>query len=222
VTDYAIYLLDRECVVRTWNAGAERIMGYPAREAIGQHFSLFFISEDKAADAPSQILARASLAGRAEEEGWLLRKDSGRFWAASVIQPVRDVRGRAVGFANISRDMTERRAAQQALYESERKFRLLVQAVKDCAIYMLDPSGIVVNWNSGAERLKGYSAAEIIGSIFRNSTREKIGWRACHLGFLSRPRARAIMRPKAGESAKMADASGRPSRSTRSATRTVN
>ena len=166
VTDYAIYLLDREGVVRTWNAGAERIMGYPAREATGQHFSAFFTSKDKAADAPSRILAHASLVGRAEEEGWLIRKDGSRFWAASVIQPVRDGPGRAVGFANISRDMTERRAAQQALYESEREFRLLVQAVKDCAIYMLDPSGIVVNWNSGAERLKGYSAAEIVGQHF--------------------------------------------------------
>jgi PAS domain S-box-containing protein len=166
VTDYAIYLLDREGVIRTWNAGGERITGYPAGEAIGQHFSLFFTGEDKAADLPKQILARSSLTGRAEQEGWLLRKDGSRFWAASVIQPVRDSRGRALGFANISRDMTERREGQHALFESERKFRLLVQAVKDCAIYMLDPSGMIVNWNSGAERLKGYSAAEIVGQHF--------------------------------------------------------
>jgi PAS domain S-box-containing protein len=166
VTDHAIYLLDREGVIRTWNPGAERITGYPASEAIGQHFSLFFTSEDKAADAPSQLLARASLTGRSEQEGWLLRRDGSRFWATSVIQPVRDSRGRTVGFAKISRDMTERREGQHALFESERKFRLLVQAVKDCAIYMLDPSGMIVNWNSGAERLKGYSAAEIVGQHF--------------------------------------------------------
>jgi PAS domain S-box-containing protein len=166
VTDYAIYLLDRDGAIRTWNAGAERIKGYSAAEITGQHFSLFFTPEDKAADVPAQILARATRTGRAEQEGWRLRKDGSRFWVASLVQPVRDVRGRAVGFAEITRDMSERRQAQQALYDGERKFRLLVQAVKDSAIYMLDPSGIVINWNAGAERLKGYSAAEIVGQHF--------------------------------------------------------
>jgi PAS domain S-box-containing protein len=166
VTDYAIYLLDRDGVIRTWNSGAERIKGYRAAEVIGQNFSLFFTPEDKAANVPGQILVRADRDGRAEREGWRIRKDGGRFWGASVVQPVRDARGRTVGFAEITRDMTEQRAAQQALYDSERRFRLLVQAVKDCAIYMLDPSGNIVNWNYGAERLKGYSAAEIVGQHF--------------------------------------------------------
>jgi PAS domain S-box-containing protein len=166
VTDYAIYLLDRDGVIRTWNAGAERIKGYRAAEVIGQHFSMFFIAEDKAADVPSQILTRAGRSGRAEHEGWCIRKDGGRFWASSVVQPVRDVRGRVAGFAKITRDMTERRQAQEALYDSERRFRLLVQAVKDCAIYMLDPSGVIINWNAGAQRLKGYSASEIVGQHF--------------------------------------------------------
>src|SRR5204863_221339 len=166
VTDYAIYLVDRDGVIRTWNAGAERIKGYRAAEVIGQHFSLFFTPEDKAADLPGKILEGAARTGRAEQEGWRIRKGGGRFWAGSVVQPVHDARGRAVGFAKITRDMTEQREAQQALYESERRFRLLVQAVKDCAIYMLDPSGIIVNWNSGAERLKGYLAAEIVGQHF--------------------------------------------------------
>lgn len=166
VTEYAIYLLDRDGVIRSWNAGAERINGYRASEAIGRNFSLFFTTEDRAADVPPQILAQAGRAGRAERDGWRLRKDGGRFWASSLAQPVRDARGRVIGFAEITRDMTERREAQQALYDSERKFRLLIQAVKDCAIYMLDPSGVIVNWNSGAERLKGYSAAEIVGQHF--------------------------------------------------------
>ena len=166
ITDYAIFLLDRDGIIRTWNTGALRIKGYRAAEVIGQHFSLFFSPEDKAADVPAQILARAGRAGRAEQEGWRVRRDGGRFWASSMVQPVRDARGRAVGFVKITHDVTARREAQQALYESERRFRLLVQAVKDCAIYMLDPSGIIVNWNSGAERLKGYSAAEIVGQHF--------------------------------------------------------
>jgi PAS domain S-box-containing protein len=166
VTDHAIYLLDRDGMIRTWNAGAERIKGYQASEVLGRHFSLFFTPEDKAADVPNQILVRAGREGRAEQEGWRVRKDGGRFWASSVVQPVRDARGRALGFAKITRDMTEQREAQQALYDSEHRFRLLVQAVKDCAIYMLDPSGVIVNWNSGAERLKGYSAEEIVGQHF--------------------------------------------------------
>jgi PAS domain S-box-containing protein len=166
VTDYAIFLLDREGMIRSWNSGAERITGYRAAEIVGRHFLLFFTPEDQAADVPAEILMSASRNGRAEQEGWRIRKDGSRFWAASSVQPVRDGRRRAIGFTNIIRDTTERRQAQQALYETERKFRLLVQAVKDCAIYMLDPSGVIVNWNSGAERLKGYSAAEIVGQHF--------------------------------------------------------
>jgi PAS domain S-box-containing protein len=166
VTDYAIYLLDREGVVRTWNAGAERIMGYPAREAIGQHFSLFFISEDKAADAPSQILARASLAGRAEEEGWLLRKDSGRFWAAVEVDAIRDENSELIGFAKVTRDITERQIAQQSLRDATRQFRTLIEGVTDYALFMLDPNGLVVNWNSGAQRIKRYAADEIVGQHF--------------------------------------------------------
>jgi PAS domain S-box-containing protein len=166
VTDYAIYLLDRDGMIRTWNAGAERIKGYRASEVLGRHFSLFFTPEDNAADVPGQILVRAGRDGRAEQEGWRVRKDRSRFWASSVVQLVRDARGRGLGFAKITRDLTEQREAQRALYDSEHRFRLLVQAVKDCAIYMLDPSGVIVNWNSGAERLKGYSAEEIVGQHF--------------------------------------------------------
>ena len=152
VSDYAIYLLDVEGVVRTWNSGAERLKGYRAGEIIGQHFSRFFTAEDNAIELSRQILTQARRAGRAEHEGWSVRKDGSRFWAAVVIWPVRISDGRAVGFAKITRDITERRQAQQALYESERRFRLLVEAVKDYAIYMLDPSGVIINWNAGAER----------------------------------------------------------------------
>jgi PAS domain S-box-containing protein len=166
VSDYAVCLLDAEGIVRTWNSGAERLKGYRANEIIGQHFSRFFIAEDKAIDLPHQILTRARRAGRAEHEGWSVRKDGSRFWAAVVIWPVRVSDGRVVGFAKITRDITERRQAQQALYESERRFRLLIEAVKDYAIYILDPSGVIVNWNAGAERMKGYSAEEIVGQHF--------------------------------------------------------
>jgi PAS domain S-box-containing protein len=166
LVDYAVYLVDTEGVIRSWNLGAEKVYLYRASEVVGQHFSLFFRAEDRAADIPGQLLTRARLTGRAEHETWRIRKDGTRFLATTLAQPVRAANGRAVGFAVVTRDITERREAQEALYDSERRFRLLVQAVKDYAIYMLDPSGMIVSWNAGAERLKGYTADEIVGQHF--------------------------------------------------------
>jgi PAS domain S-box-containing protein len=166
IADYAIYMLDTEGFITSWNAGAERIKGFRAIEIMGQHFSRFFTTEDQASKLPDQILATARATGRHEAEGWRVRKDGTRFWANAIIQGVRDQHGTLVGFAKITRDITERVAAQEALLESERRFRLLVESVVDYAIYMLDPSGVVVNWNPGAERLKGYTADEIVGQHF--------------------------------------------------------
>src|SRR5262245_51154063 len=160
VADYAIYMLDPEGFVTTWNSGAERIKGYQAIEIIGQHFSRFFSPEDRATGLPERILETARCCGRHEAEGWRVRKDGSRFWANAIIQPVRDEHGALLGFAKITRDITERVQAQRAIIESERRFRILVEGVFDYAIYMLDPSGIVTNWNSGAQRMKGYSSDE--------------------------------------------------------------
>ena len=173
INDYAIYMLDPDGFVVSWYPGAERINGYVAAEIVGRHFSRFFTPEDQAAGLPARILADARSAGRSERDGWRVRKDGSRFWATSLLQPVHDAAGRMLGFADVTRDITERMAAQQALLEGERRFRLLVEAVVDYAIYMLDPSGMVVNWNAGAERLKGYRAEEIVGQHFsRFYTRE--------------------------------------------------
>jgi len=173
ISDHAICMLDPDGVVVSWNAGVQRIKGYGSGEIIGRHFSCFFTPEDRAAGVPARILSEARRAGRSESEGWRVRKDAGRFWAASLVQPVHDTAGRMVGFANVTRDITERVAAQEALLESERRFRVLVEGLLDYAIYMLDPSGVVVNWNAGAQRLKGYGADEIVGQHFsRFFTRE--------------------------------------------------
>jgi PAS domain S-box-containing protein len=173
LSDYALYLLDADGFITTWNAAAERITGYRPGEIIGQHFSRFFTAEDQAGRVPEAILAQARATGRYEAEGWRLRKDGSRFWANAITQPVRDEHGKAIGFAKITRDITERVAAQNALIESERRFRMLVEGVVDYAICMLDPSGVVTNWNTGAERLKGYRADEILGQHFsRFYTRE--------------------------------------------------
>ena len=158
VVDYAIFLLDTEGRVRSWNPGAQRLKGYTAEEIIGQPFSTFFTEEDRRLGRPEAILEAARRDGRTESEGWRVRKDGACFWALAVLDVVRDRNGRVIGFAKVTRDMTERRAAQQALVESERRFRLLVQGVTDYAIFMLDLGGRVAEWNAGARRIKGYEA----------------------------------------------------------------
>jgi PAS domain S-box-containing protein len=166
VIDYAIYMLDPAGVIVSWNAGAQRFKGYVESEILGEHFSRFYTEEDLATNLPQRALDTAAREGKFEAEGWRVRKDGTRFWAHVVIDPIRDRQGNLLGYAKITRDLTERKKAQQALKESEERFRLLVQGVTDYAIYMLDPQGHVTNWNSGAQRIKGYSESEIIGRHF--------------------------------------------------------
>jgi len=166
VTDYAIYMLDPSGVITNWNAGAERLKGYTADEIVGQHFSKFYTPEERAKGAPVRVLETAAQEGRYEGEGWRMRKDGSRFWASVAVHAIRNEAGELEGFAKVTRDITERRAAHQAMRESERQFRLLVSGVTDCALYMLDPNGVVTSWNAGAQRIKGYAANEIIGQHF--------------------------------------------------------
>ena len=165
VVDYAIYMLDPEGRVVSWNSGAERIKGYTSEEIIGDHFSRFYTDEERDADVPKEALRTAVETGRFTTESWRVRKDGSRFWAMVVIHPIHQD-GKLIGFAKIVRDMTEQRNAQLAARESERRFRLLVQDVTDYAIYMLTPEGLVSNWNTGAERIKGYAASDIVGQHF--------------------------------------------------------
>jgi len=166
IRDYAIYLLDPEGHVASWNAGAERFKGYAAHEIIGRHFSEFFTPEDRAAGLPARALGLALAEGKFESEGWRVRKDGTRFWASVVLDPIHDEAGTLIGFAKITRDVTDRRRAEEALRESEQRFRMLVNGISDYAIYMLSPEGVVTNWNLGAQRIKGYQSEEVIGSRF--------------------------------------------------------
>jgi len=166
IIDYAIYMLDPNGYVTSWNAGAARIKGFQTEEIVGKHFSTFYTEEDREAGLPNQVLETARREGKFEGEGWRVRKDGSRFWASVVIDAIKDDQGEVIGFAKITRDMTDKRQAQQALLEAERRFRILVQGVTDYAIYMLDPEGRVTNWNAGAQRIKGYAPNEIIGEHF--------------------------------------------------------
>jgi PAS domain S-box-containing protein len=162
VKDYAIFILDPGGHVLTWNPGAERIKGYKADEIVGKHFSIFYPPEDIAAHKTERELETATRDGRFEEEGWRVRKDGSRMWANVTITALRNPAGKLIGFAKVTRDLTERRVAE----EETRRFRLLVESVKDYAIFILDPGGHVRTWNVGAERIKGYRADEIIGKHF--------------------------------------------------------
>lgn len=166
ITDYAIYMLDPQGHVSSWNAGAERFKGYNEHEILGSHLSTFYVEEDRERGLPRRALDIAQTEGRFENEGWRVRKDGSRFWAHVVIDAIKDREGRLLGFAKITRDLTERKKAQDELRRSEEQFRLLVQGVTDYAIYMLDLEGNVSSWNLGAQRIKGYAPEEIIGQHF--------------------------------------------------------
>ncbi len=182
LSEHAIYMLDTEGFITSWNSGAENVMGYRPEVVIGQDFARLFTDEDRSAGVPARILENAVSSGLWKSEGWRLRKDGNRFLASSVLYPVRDKAGSLIGFAEITRDITERAAAQEALLERERRFRLLVEGVADYAISMLDPNGVITNWNAGAERMEGYIADEIVGQHFSRfytaeERRDGVPWR---------------------------------------------
>ncbi|MFJ2318963.1 PAS domain S-box protein [Pseudomonas sp. NPDC087817] len=166
VVDYAIYMIDPDGIITSWNSGAKRFKGYEEAEILGEHFSRFYTADDRAAGLPQRALDTAIREGRFEGEGWRVRKDGTNFWSHVVIDPIIDPDGNLLGFAKITRDLTDRKMAEETLKQSEQQFRLLVQGVTDYAIYMLSPEGRVSNWNQGAQRIKGYLPEEIIGQHF--------------------------------------------------------
>jgi PAS domain S-box-containing protein len=166
VQDYAIFLMSPQGHIRSWNRGAERILGYTDDEAIGNSFTIFYAEEDRAARKPQRELEIAARDGRIEDEGWRIRKDGTRFWANTVITALREKDGRLHGFAKVMRDLSRRRESEERLRQSEEMFRLLVGSVQEYAIFMLDPEGYITSWNAGARRIKGYEPSEIIGRHF--------------------------------------------------------
>jgi PAS domain S-box-containing protein len=166
VRDYAILLLDARGRVLTWNEGAQAIKGYARDEIVGRHVSTFYTPEDVAARRPERLLRVAADEGRVEDEGWRVRKDGTRFWADVVISAVLDPSGAVAGYSKVTRDLTDRVAAEHRLRLSEERLRLMIASVEDYAIFMLDERGYVSSWNRGAERINGYSASEILGRHF--------------------------------------------------------
>ncbi|NLD71043.1 MAG: PAS domain S-box protein [Limnobacter sp.] len=166
VIDYAIFFVDADGIIRSWNAGAELIEGYRAHEAIGQPLHLLYPPGPKADMACARDLGTARRAGRFVSEGWRMRKDGSEYWADIVITALFDEQGELIGYSHVTRDATARHAQEERLRQSEELYRLLVAGVRGYAIFALDVDGNVVNWNDGAQRTKGYTADEVLGRHF--------------------------------------------------------
>jgi PAS domain S-box-containing protein len=176
IQDYAIILLSPEGIIQNWNTGAHKIKGYTADEIIGQSLQTFYTPEDKAKQLPQSLLDEARLNGRALHEGWRIRKDGSRFWGSIVITALHDKNANVTGFMKITRDLTERKEAEdrqlrytQYLEEqrrAEERYHKMIDEIQDYAILLLDKDGNIQNWNTGAEKIKGYTAEDIIGKNF--------------------------------------------------------
>lgn len=166
VRDYAIFLLDVNGYITTWNEGAQRTKGYRENEIIGKHFSIFYTSEDLQTNKPARELEIALATGKYEEEGWRIKKNGSVFWANVIITALFNENNELIGFSKVTRDLTERKENEEVLRQSEERYRLLVEQLMDYGIFMLDEKGRISSWNEGARRIKGYNADEIIGKYF--------------------------------------------------------
>ncbi len=181
VEDYAIILLDTQGNILNWNKGAEKIKGYTPEEAVGRHFSIFYLAEDVEKGLPQSLMAKAREVGKATHEGWRVKKDGTNFWGSIVITALHDSENNIIGFSKVTRDLTERKMLEEKqdrikaellyknelLQRSEERYHKMIAEVEDYAIILLDLDGNILNWNKGAENIKGYSEKEIIGKNFR-------------------------------------------------------
>lgn len=166
VQDYAVFTLSVDGFVQSWNQGAQRLKGYRSNEIIGSNITQFFPSEELDKGVVSKLLKDASLNNIASYEGWLVRKGGETYWATMTLSAIEDEHGNLQGLSNVAKNLSSRKHFEDALLESEQRFRLLIQNLHDYAVFMISSQGLVEDWNPGAERIKGFKGKEIIGLPF--------------------------------------------------------
>ena len=162
VKDFAIFTVDPQGLVVTWNPGAERLFGYPEKEILGQQLAILFTPEDRAAGVPDQEIATAAAKGRSSDERWHQCKDGGRFFASGVLTPIFDEENKLRGFTKIARDITERKEAEEAVREAAVRLKAIVETAVD-GIITIDERGLIESINPAAERVFGYTHDEVVG-----------------------------------------------------------
>jgi len=167
LTDYAVFMIDLSGAMSSWNPGVRSLLGYDAEEFIGLPFAAIFTAEDVLRNQPGQELERARTTGRSDDKRIHVRKDGSRFPADGVVTAIRDEMGGVIAFSKVMHDVSAEHHASEALRQSEERYRLLVENVRDYAIFLLDAGGHVASWTLEAERIKGYTAEEIVGRHFR-------------------------------------------------------
>ncbi|MCF0074664.1 PAS domain S-box protein [Dyadobacter sp. CY261] len=166
IRDYSIFMLNPEGIVVTWNDGGALIHGYVESEIIGKHFSVFYPPSEQVAEKTERELRIAQENGSYREEGWRVKKGGSLFWANVVLTALFNNQNKLIGYSKVTRDLTDRLKSEEALRQSEARYRSLVEQVADYGIFMLDTKGRIVSWNEGAKRIKGYTAEDVIGKYF--------------------------------------------------------
>ncbi|MDF2454185.1 MAG: sensor histidine kinase [Cytophagaceae bacterium] len=166
IQDYAIILMDKEGYIQNWNKGAQKIKLYTEEEILGKHFSIFYLPNDLQDNLPFKLLTQAHDTGRAVQEGWRKRKDGSTFWGSITITALHDDDNQVIGFCKVTRDLTDKKYAEDNLRMSEERYHQMIAEVQDYAIILLSAEGVIENWNAGAESIKGYTASEVVGKKF--------------------------------------------------------
>ncbi len=178
--DYSLILLNAKGKIVAWNSGAEKIKGYTENEAKGQSFEIFYTEQDRQAGLPARVLEDARTNGRTQFEGWSVGKDDDRFWANIIVKVIRDEEDKVIGYLEITRDLSERQAAEKTIHDYEHGlqemvmksqklrniYQIFISDIEDYAITIMDENGMIVDWNPGSEKIHGYTYDEIIGKHF--------------------------------------------------------